>query len=62
MACVLERAIEIDRHTLIFVLTRCLGMDCYLEAMQLGAVDYLEKPVPAEEIARLAEMHIVRGS
>ena len=38
---VLERAIEINRHTPVLVLTRCLEMSCYLEAMQLGAVDYL---------------------
>jgi two-component system C4-dicarboxylate transport response regulator DctD len=54
---VLERAIEIDRHTPILVVTRCLDMQCYLEAMQLGALDYLERPLVPEEIARLVETH-----
>ena len=30
-----------DRHKPVVVLTRCLEMKCYLEAMQLGAADYL---------------------
>lgn len=60
--CVLERAIEIDRHTPVLVLTRCLSMNCYLDAMQLGAVDYLEKPVPPEQIAWLLETHLRRSS
>ena len=42
-----------NRHTPVVVLTRCLEMNCYLEAMQLGAVDYLEKPLaPAGSKAR----------
>ena len=52
---VLERAIEIDRRTPILVVTRCLDMKCYLEAMQLGALDYLERPLSPVEIARLVE-------
>lgn len=52
---VLERAIEIDRRTPILVVTRCLDMNCYLDAMQLGALDYLERPVAAAEVARLVE-------
>jgi two-component system, OmpR family, response regulator MtrA len=54
---VLERAIEIDRRTPILVVTRSLDMKCYLEAMQLGALDYLERPLVAGEIARLVETH-----
>ena len=42
------------------VLTECLDMDSYLEAMQLGAVDYVEKPLRPDEVARLVETH-VRG-
>ncbi len=60
--CVLERAIEIDRYTPVLVLTRCLSMNCYLDAMQLGAVDYLEKPVPPERIAWVLETHLRRSS
>jgi DNA-binding NtrC family response regulator len=55
---VLERAIEVDRHLPVVVLTGCLDRSCYLEAMQLGAVDYLEKPLSPEEALRLAETHV----
>ena len=54
---VLERAIEIDRRTPIVVVTRSLDMRCYLEAMQLGALDYLESPLAPAEIGRLVETH-----
>lgn len=59
--CVLERAIEIDRYTPVLVLTRCHNMNCYLDAMQLGAVDYLEKPIQPEEIARVVGTHLGHG-
>jgi DNA-binding response OmpR family regulator len=55
---VLERVVELDRRTPILVLTRCPNMSCYLEAMQLGAVDYLEKPVALPEILRMVETHL----
>jgi response regulator of citrate/malate metabolism len=32
-------------------------MDCYLEAMQLGAMDYLVEPLTVWEIGRLLERH-----
>jgi len=44
--CVLERAAEMHRNIPIVVVARCLDMHCYLEAMELGAVDYLERPEP----------------
>jgi len=46
-----------DRHTPVVVLTRCLEMNCYLEAMQLGAVDYLEKPLAPGEFEHLVTTH-----
>jgi len=49
---VLDKAIELDRHRPVIVLTRCMNMQCYLEAMQMGAIDYLEKPVPPGELVR----------
>jgi DNA-binding NtrC family response regulator len=42
---VLERSMEKDRHLPVLVVARCHDMRCYLEAMQLGAVDYLAEPV-----------------
>ncbi|MGO8788450.1 MAG: response regulator [Terriglobia bacterium] len=46
-----------DRQTPVVVLTRCLEMNCYLEAMQLGAVDYVEKPLAPAEFERLVKTH-----
>ena len=46
-----------DRHTPLVVLTRCLEMKCYLEAMQLGAADYLEKPLMPTEFERVVKTH-----
>ncbi|MGD0695381.1 MAG: hypothetical protein ABSB82_11070 [Terriglobia bacterium] len=46
--CVLERAAEMHRNTPIVVVARCRDTHCYLEAMELGAVDYLERPKPED--------------
>ena len=54
----LQRAIEIERRLPVLVLTDCLDMGCYLEAMQLGAADYVEKPVLPLELVRLMETHV----
>ncbi len=53
-----QHAMEIERRLPVLVLADCLDMGCYLEAMQLGAADYLEKPILPSEIARLIETHI----
>ena len=55
--CVLQRATEIDRRLPVLVIARCLDMHCYLEAIQLGAVDYLAEPVPAAELDRFVANH-----
>ena len=52
---VVRRAIEINRHLPVLVVARCLDMNCYLEAMQLGAMDYLVEPLTVWEIGRLLE-------
>jgi DNA-binding NtrC family response regulator len=52
---VLERALMADRNKPVLVVTRSLDMECYLEAMQLGAADYLEEPVPETDLTRMAE-------
>jgi DNA-binding NtrC family response regulator len=44
--CLVERAIKINRRLPVVVVARCLDIHCYLEAMELGAVDYLERPEP----------------
>ena len=52
-----EFALARDWHTPVVVLTRCLEMNCYLEAMQLGAADYLEKPLATGEFERVVTTH-----
>jgi two-component system phosphoglycerate transport system response regulator PgtA len=55
---VLDRAIQLDRHRAVLVVTRSIDMGCYLEAMQMGAADYVEKPVPPAELLRFVQAHI----
>lgn len=55
---VLDRAIQLDRRRAVLVVTRCIDMGCYLEAMQMGAADYVEKPVPPAELLRFVQAHI----
>jgi len=52
-SCVLKRAVEIDRGLPVVVVARCLDMESYIEAMQLGATDYLVEPLTAWEVGRL---------
>jgi DNA-binding NtrC family response regulator len=52
-----EHTLARNRHTPVVVLTRCLEMNCYLEAMQLGAADYLEKPLAPAEFEHLVTTH-----
>ena len=55
---VLDRAMQLDRRRPVLVLTRCIDMHCYLEAMQMGAIDYLEKPVPPADLLRFVHAHM----
>jgi len=55
---VLEHSVAKDRYRPVVVLSHYHDVTCYLEAMQLGAVDYLEKPVTALEIVRVVTTHI----
>jgi DNA-binding NtrC family response regulator len=52
-----EFTIGRDRYTPVVVLTRCLDINCYLEAMQLGATDYLEKPLTPAEFEHAVTTH-----
>jgi DNA-binding NtrC family response regulator len=55
--CVLKRAAEINRSLPVLVVARCVDMDSYLEAMQLGAVDYLVEPLTHLDIGRVLKDH-----
>lgn len=55
---VLECALLADRRRPVVVVARCLDMGCYLDAMWLGAADYLEEPVTEMELTRVAETYL----
>ena len=55
---VVMRVLEADRGTPVLVLAHAPDMKNYLEAMQLGAVDYLEMPVPPAELMRVLKTHL----
>lgn len=52
-----EFTIGRDRYTPVLVLTPRLDMNCYFEAMQFGATDYLEKPLTTAEFERVVTTH-----
>jgi DNA-binding NtrC family response regulator len=56
--CVVERAIKINRRLPVVVVARQLEMECYLEAMHLGAIDYVAEPSVRAEIARVLHTHL----
>ncbi len=55
--CVLECATAFDRHLPVVVVARNVEMGCYLEAMQLGAVDYISPGLSGLEIARVVQTY-----
>lgn len=59
---VLESAMQIDRRIPVVVLARYLDMRCYLEAMQLGAVDYLAEPLTMLNLGHVLRTHLRAAS
>ena len=59
---VLSRAIERDRHAPVVVLSRSIDMPCYIEAMQCGALDYMQKPWLPSEIGLLVRKYLRPGT
>lgn len=55
---VLEAAVERDRRMPVIVLTRAVDVDCYIDAVQLGAVDYIETPLLPGDLANLVSAHL----
>lgn len=55
---VLEWAIAVDRNLPVLVLTSRHEIRCYLDAVQLGAVDYVEKPVNPSDLMWILETHL----
>ena len=50
---VVQQALAQDRHTPVIVVAPHLDLGCYLEAIQLGAADYLEKPLSPDDVEYL---------
>jgi len=45
---VLERALQLHPRLPVLVVARVVDIHCYFEAMDIGAVEYLESPAPCE--------------
>jgi two-component system response regulator GlrR len=58
---VLEMSVARNRKVPVLVLARHHDMASYVEAMQRGAVDYLEKPITRENLMWTIETHLPSG-
>jgi len=58
---VLERSLQLDPSVPVLIIARALNVHCYLDAMDLGAIDYLERPEP-EDMAWVVNAQIHRVS
>jgi len=58
---VLERSLRLHPEVPVLVVARALNMHYYLEAMDLGAIDYLERPEP-RDLAWVVDAQILRGA
>jgi DNA-binding NtrC family response regulator len=57
---VLTQAMEVDVELRVLVLAQSYDQGCFLQAMQSGALDYLEGPLGPAEIIALLETFIPR--
>lgn len=57
---VVEQATGSGCRTPVLVLARCHDVVRYLEAMQLGAVDYLEKPLSPSQLIGVVRAYLPR--
>ena len=44
----LERSLQLHPKVPVLIIARALNVHCYLDAMDLGAIDYLERPEPKD--------------
>jgi len=58
---VLERSLQLHPNVPVLVIARVLDMHCYLEAMDLGAIDYLERPDP-QDLVWVVDTQMRRGA
>lgn len=55
---VLARALELNPQMPVLVVARTLDIDCYLEAMEMGAADYLERCAAPRDFMRSVDSHL----
>ncbi|MEJ2009142.1 MAG: response regulator [Acidobacteriota bacterium] len=55
---VLSRSLEIRPQMPVLVVARTLDIDCYLEAMEIGAADYLERCAAPRDFMRAVDAHL----
>ena len=58
---VLDRSLQLHPKVPVLVVARVLDIHCYLEAMDLGAIDYLERPEP-RDLVWAVDTHMPRGA
>jgi DNA-binding NtrC family response regulator len=58
---VLERSLQLHPKVPVLVVARALDRRCYFEAMDLGAIDYLERPEP-RDLAWVVDTQMLRGA
>jgi two-component system OmpR family response regulator len=56
---VVRHLIRYSPYTPFLMLTRHNDMKAYLEALDMGAADYLEKPVPHKQLNELIRCHLL---
>lgn len=55
---VLSRAVEVDHHLPVLVLTRTVDADCCIEALDAGAHEYVQKPLTTAEVRELVNDYV----
>lgn len=55
---VVAKALDINPDLPVLVVARTLDIDCYLEAMEMGAVDYLERCAAPRDFMRSVDAHL----
>ena len=55
---VLAKALDISPGLPVIVVARTLDIDCYLEAMEIGAADYLERCAAPRDFMRSVDSHL----
>lgn len=58
---VLERAARSDRRIPVLVMANWVDMSLYMEAMSLGAIDYLEKAADPSEMVRAIKLYLMHA-